>query len=190
MKNKKSLVAIIALFLVIGVCISTYAVYKSSATGTATVDAAAWVIEVNGSDIVTSNTYTFAAADINWTSYGNGQAGTIAPGATGTITIKIDADGTQVPVDYVVEIGTKTASGVASPDFTTAGFTVTKASSSPDLTGTIAYNATSGQMEKTITLDVVWTGTDSTDKNAADVSLEGATISIPVTVTTTQHTGA
>lgn len=186
MKKKKNIVAIIVLFLVIGVCISTYAIYKSSATGTATATAAAWVITVNDTDIVTNNTYTFTGNDITWSNMvSNAATGTIAPGSTGQLTIRIDADGTQVPVDYEVEIGDVNVTGVAISD--DAGFTVTKAVSSPNLTGTINYDPTEHAMETTITLDVIWDGTDETDKNNADVGLAGSGISIPVTVTTKQH---
>ena len=188
MKNKKSLLAIIVLLVVVGVSVSTYAIYKSSANGTATATAAAWVVKVNNANIVTEDEYTFSESDIVWdNSVSNAHAGTIAPGSTGTIKIKIDADGTQVPVDYTVAIGTVTdgTNNVSAA----AGFTVTKATSSPDLTGTIDYSATEGEMEKEITLQVTWTGTaaDSDDKITADLGLASKTLRIPVTVTATQH---
>lgn len=190
MKNKKNLVAIIALFLVIGVSLSTYAIYKSSATGTATATAAAWVVKVNTTDIVTEDTYTFSASDIVWdNSVSNAKTGTIAPGSTGTITILVDADGSEVPVDYLASIGQVTVGGEnISAD---AGFSVDVKSGS-SLTGTIAQSDTAGDMEATIQLTVTWTGTagDLATKNSADVDLQGDTISIPVTVTATQHLGA
>ena len=195
MKNKKSLLAIIVLLIVVGACVSTYAIYKSSASGTATATAAAWVVNVNNSNIVTSDTYTFSAADIVWdNSTSNAASGTIAPGSTGTITILIDADGTQVPVDYTVALGQVTY-GSTTPYTNVsndAGFTVALKSGSPALTGTIAYSATEGEMEKIIQLQVTWTGTasDSDDKNAADVNLAAQNLQIPVTVTAAQHIGA
>lgn len=193
MKNKKSLLAIIVLLVVVGACVSTYAIYKSSASGTATATAAAWVVNVNNTNIVTNDTYTFSASDIVWdNSTSNAATGTIAPGSTGTITILIDADGTQVPVDYTVALGQVTY-GSSTPYTNVSsdtGFTIGVKSGSPALTGTIAYSATSGEMEKTIQLEVTWTGTDSTDKNAADVNLAAQNLQIPVTVTAAQHIGA
>ena len=42
-------------------------------------------------------------------------------------------------------------------------------------------------MERTITLDITWTGVDSAEANAADIDLAGDELSIPVTVTATQN---
>jgi len=183
LKGNKKFLVIALLLLFIAVSFGTYAIYKSSATGTKSVNAAAWVIQVqSGSEtaanIVQSNTFTLA--DITWDSNSRiGQAGTIAPGDHGTVTIKIDADGSQVDVDYAVSINTTSLNN--------SNFTVTADSNGDALSGTIAYNATSGTMEKNITLNVQWNGVDSTEANNADVALQGTQISIPVVVTVTQH---
>lgn len=186
-KGNKRLLAVIALLLLVVVSYPTYAIYKSSATGTASAEAAAWVVKVNNADIVSSDTFTFSSSDIVWdNSVSNAKTGTIAPGSTGTITILIDADGSEVPVDYTATLGSITAGGNAVSN--DAGFTVSVASGS-SLTGTIAQSDTDGAMEQTVVLQVTWTGTssDSDTKNTADLGLADATLSIPVTVTTAQH---
>lgn len=173
MKNKKNLVAIIALFLVIGVCISTYAIYRSTADGTATATAAAWTVYVNDSDIVTQDTFTFSESDIEWdNSSSHAVNGKIAPGSTGRITVRIDAGGAEVPVVYDISASTATP-----------GFTVNAASGSI-LTGTISAGG-----HTSVDLEVVWEGSSSDDesKNQTDVGLAGSEISIPVTVTATQQ---
>lgn len=183
MKGNKKYLVVAVLLLLVAVSFGTYAIYKSSATGTQSVNAAAWVVNVKSgskaeANIVSSNTFTLD--DITWdTTNRIGQNGTIAPGDRGTVSIKIDADGSEVAVNYVVAID---VAALNNPNFT-----VTADNSGDPLTGTIAYSATSGAMEKNITLNVVWTGVDNETANSADIDLQGTQISIPVTVTATQN---
>ena len=133
-------------------------------------------VEVEGTDIVANNTFTLDS--ITWATPTIGQNGTIAPGDHGTVDIVIDADGSQVAVGYEVSIDT---TALSNPNFTVT------AHSGSSLTGTIPYSATAGAMEVTVTLDVTWTGVDSTSANSADITLSGNPISIPVVVTATQN---
>ncbi len=188
MKGNKKLLVIAALLLLIAVSYSTYAIYKSSATGTGSIGAAAWVVKVQSgsqseANIVATNTFTLDT--IAWdTTDRVGQNGKIAPGDHGTVTIKIDADGSEVAVDYVVSIDT---TALNNPNFTVTADT---SNSAPGLTGTIPYSATAGDMERTITLNVVWTAVDDATAGGAnekDIALQGTSLSIPVTVTATQN---
>ncbi len=183
MKGNKKLLVIAALLLVACAGFATYAIYRSSATGTATVATATWSVKVNSTDIET-NAFTFGADDVNWTT-NPGKNGKIAPGATGTITLEIDATGSEVDVDYTVSVGTIK---VAGSDNTNTDFTVTPATST-DGSGTITYSTTANAMKKTITLNVVWSGADSDQptKDTADKAMAGKNITIPVTVTAKQH---
>lgn len=176
--NKKYLVVAV-LLLLLAVTYSTYAIYKSSATGTANATAAAWVVKVNNTNIVSSDTYTFTASDIVWNANENVAEGKVAPGSTGTIKLAIDTSEAEVAVDYLVQIGTVT---VNSSDNTNGNFTV----SATDTTGTIGVSSAG----KTINLTVVWTANDSTEANSADMGMAGEDIEIPVTVTLKQHVGA
>lgn len=183
MKGNKKFLVVALLLLLVAVSFGTYAIYKSSASGTKSVNAAAWIVKVQSgsqdeANIVSSNTFTLD--DIVWdTTNRIGQNGTIAPGDHGTVSIKIDADGSEVAVNYVVSID---VAALNNPNFT-----VTAAGSGDPLTGTIPYSATDGAMEKNITLNVVWNGQDSETANSADIALQGTEISIPVTVTATQN---
>ena len=181
-KGNKKLLVVIALLLLAVVSFSTYAIYKSSATGTASAEVAAWVVKVNGTDIVTTDEFTFSSSDIVWdNTVSNAKTGTIAPGSTGTITILVDATGSEVPVDYTAVIGDVTD---GSTKISNSNFSVAVKSGS-SLTGTIEQNDTS--MQSTITLAVTWDSVDSDAANTADMSLADATLSIPVTVTVSQH---
>ena len=176
MKGNKKILVVAILLLLIAVSYGTYAIYKSSASATGSVTAARWVVSVNDTDIVANNTFTLD--NIEWASPEIGQAGTIAPGDRGTITIDIDADGSQVAVGYKVEIGD------VSPE--NAQFTV-EAHSGNQLEGVIPYSATEGEMERSIVLDIVWEGIDTASANADDIALSGHDIEIPVVVTATQN---
>ena len=173
MKGDKKILVLSILVLLLAVCFGSYAIYKSSGTGTGGVDAAAWVVKVNNDDIVTSNTFTLN--NITWSGTRYGQNGKIAPGDRGTIDIVIDASGSEVGVAYTVDISQISTGN--------SNLTVAAASGS-SLTGTIAYGST---MTETVTLDVVWNGVDTTAANSADVTTAGTSISIPVTVTVTQN---
>lgn len=180
MKGNKKLLVIAALLLAVCIGIGTYAIYKASATGNATASTATWSVLVNDKDIETGS-FTFGANDIKWNAT-HGKNGKIAPGDTGTITLTIDADGSEVDVDYTVAVGDVTIDG---SNLSNSAFTVSPASSA-DASGTINYSATDGAMKKTITLNVTWTGTDETEQNSADLAIDGSTINIPVTVTAQQ----
>lgn len=184
-KGNKKLLVIAALLLLVGIGIGTYAIYKASATGNATVSTAAFVVKANDTNIETGS-FTFSASDISWTTTNSAVSGKIAPGATGTITLEIDATGSEVDVDYTVGIGTILVDGVANSN---SAFTVTGATSA-DASGTISYSTTANAMKKTITLNVVWTATDEATQNTTDLSMDGIDITIPVTVTAQQHIGA
>lgn len=170
-KNKKLLViAVLLLLVTIGF---SYAIYRSSTTTNGTVNAAAWSVKINGTDMDSVN-YTFTGANITWTT-NPGKAGTIAPGASGYIDIPVDADGSQVDVILTAALGSTTL-----PD----GMTVSLSPASQ----TIDYSATEGQMETTIRVNIAWSGTteDSNSKDGTDKTASGTSISIPVTLTARQ----
>ena len=181
-KGNKKLIIIAVLLLLAGVGIGTYSIYRSTATGTATVSTASWAVKVNGSSMET-NTFTFGSSDIVWSTNTSAVAGKIAPGSTGTISFEINATGSEVNVDYTATIDSVK---IDNATVTNSGFTVTPAVAS-DMSGTINYNATS--MKKKITLNVVWTGTnsDNSSKDAADKAMAGKDVKIQVTVTAKQH---
>ena len=64
MKGDKKILALSVMVLLLAVCFTSYAIYKSSASASGGVDAAAWVVKVNNSNIVTNNTFTLD--NITW----------------------------------------------------------------------------------------------------------------------------
>ena len=184
--KSKKLLLIAVLLLLATVTFTTYAIYRSSTSASASVGTAAWAVKVNGTNIETHTFTINPATDITWTTNTSAVSGKIAPGSSGTIDIEIDATGSEVDVDYTATIDSITIGGAA---VSNSGFTVAVASGS-SLTGTINYAATN--MKATIRLAVTWTGSnsDNSTKDNADLGMAGSTVTIPVTVTAKQHLGS
>lgn len=174
MKGNKKVLVLAVLVLLLSV-VGTYAIYRNSANGAGSVNAANWSVQINGTDIAQAS-FNFTGANIIWdtqTGYNN----TIAPGSAGHINIPVDADGSEVDVDIVATLGQATLP---------TGMTVSVHGGN---TQTINYSATAGAMEATVQLDIVWTGTDedTSVKDGTDLAVKGTTLSIPVTLTAKQH---
>lgn len=173
MKGNKKILVIAALLLLISVSFTTYAIYRTSFSGTGTVKAAAWSVKLKKGATEVQN-LNFDYSDITWTTL-TGYNNTIAPGSQGTITFTVDASGSEVDV----LVG-------ATVDQTNlpTGFTVTNVSDP----ATISYASGEGNMTATVTLTVAWAGTDedTTEKDESDLAKKGQNITIPVTVTAKQ----
>ncbi|MBR3208936.1 MAG: hypothetical protein IKF82_01575 [Bacilli bacterium] len=172
MKGNKKVLVLAVLVLLLSVA-GTFAIYRNSAAGTGTVDAAAWSVQVNGDDIETA-AFTFDYSDITWTTL-TGYNNTIAPGSTGVINIPVDATGSEVDVIVTAALGQATLP---------SGMTVSLATGSDSQT--IAYSSSS--MTTNVSLNIVWSGSDSdqSSKDESDLGVENTTISIPVTLTAKQ----
>ena len=175
MKGDKKILVAAILVLLLAVCFGTYAIYRATGSATGSIKAAAWSVKVNDTDIASTN-YTFDADDIHWTTL-TGYNNTIAPGSEGFIEIPVDADGSQVDVVLTATLGSTTLP---------TGMTATLASG--DDSKTIAYSSTSGAMETTVRINIAWAGAESDDatKDSNDLSFQGTTISIPVSLTAKQ----
>ena len=176
MKGNKKLLIVAVLLLLITVSFTTYAIYRQSATATGTVTAAAWHVEVDGHDLATTQTITLDLSSVVWNTNPSKVAGKIAPGATGTITIPVDATGSEVDVIVEAALG-----NIASkPD----GMTVALASGSNHVE--IPYAASN--MTGNVTINVTWTGelSDVATKDENDLSFAGEDIQIPVVLTARQ----
>ena len=181
-KRNKKLLVIAALLLLVTVSFGTYAIYRVTSTGTATVNTAAWAVKLNGtSQTSTTKTFTFTNSDIDWTNSKAAVADKIAPGATGTMTVELDATGSEVNVAYDVTVKSIKVDGVAISNDNE--FSVALNSSD---TGTLAYSATN--MKKNIVLDFNWVGTDSDEstKDAADIAINNKSIVVEVEITVKQ----
>ena len=175
MKGNKKVLTLAVLVLLLAVCFTTYAIYRSSAEGEGSVDAAKWSVQIDGTAIDSAN-YTFDGGDITWTSL-TGYNDTIAPGSEGYIEIPVDADGSEVDVLLTATLGSATLP---------TGMTVSLASGAGSQT--IAYSATEGAMETTVRINIAWAGaeSDTSAKDTTDKDVNDTTIQIPVTLTAKQ----
>ena len=176
MKGNKKILVLSVLVLLLTVVFSTYAIYRSSNTAGGEVTAAAWSVKI-GQDNLESVTKLFDAEDLVCTSTASKVAGKIAPDSVCTITIPVNATGSEVDVKVTAELDT---TNLTLP----TGMTVALASGSDSQT--IQYNASS--MTADVVLNVTWTGatTDTTAKDGTDKTAAGKTIQIPVTLTARQ----
>ena len=176
MKGDKKILVIAVLLLLLSVGFATYAIYKSSTSVSGTAKLAGWHVEVDSEDFTLSpqtTELTFTIADADCTTH-NGKNGTIAPGDVCTITIPVDATGSEVDVTVTASLGTVTG--------LPTGMTVTMDSEyeSQDIT----YSASN--MSTDIVIDIEWATEDSTARNALDVAAQGGDVTIPITLTATQ----
>ena len=186
MKGNKKVLVVAVLLLLIAVSYTTYAIYKTSVAGNAEVTAATWAVEFKdgATTIEDTDTITFTGAECTNAHVAEGK---IAPGATCTKTITLDASGTEVDVAYTVSTGTVTAEkgGSAVPTTTITNANAFTATLSP-ANGTIPMT---GSQTQELTLTVTWAGTDDSETdtiNGADTDLNGATITVPVTLVAKQ----
>ena len=177
-KGNKKLLVIALLLLLVTVSFGTYAIYRVKSTGTATVNTAAWSVKLNGtSQTSTTKTFNFTNDNISWTKSKAAVDNKIAPGANGTITLELDATGSEVNVAYEVNVKSIKVDGEVIPN--TNEFTVKLNSAD---TGKLAYSATN--MKKDIVLDFNWAGSDSDtdEKDMADIAINNKSIEIEVEV--------
>ena len=188
MKGNKKILVIAVLLLLIAVSYSTYAIYKTSVSGNASITAAKWEVEfLDGSTEIDDNfTLTFGTAEC--TGNNHVKDGKIAPGATCTKQIVLDTGASEVDVTYEVTVGTVLVNGSAMD----ANANPITASVSP-ASGTITYSSEGTARTPTLTVTVTWAGTDSdANPNAADTTIgEGPGVfTVPLTLVAKQVTGA
>ena len=114
MKGNKKLLIITILLLVITIGFTTYAIYKTSLSGTGTVTAATWNVSFADGQTTMSENFNiqFSSSDCNQANDGTNNhvaEGKIAPGVTCSKTIDVNATGTEVDVLLTAESGDITA---------------------------------------------------------------------------------
>ena len=174
MKGNKKVLALSILVLLLAVTFGTYAIYRSSAEGEGTVNAANWSVQIAGSDISSAD-FDFDASDVTWTTL-TGYNDTIAPGSEGYIDIAVDADGSEVDVILAATLDTTNLP---------TGMTATVQGGNSQ---TINYSATEGAMETTVRINIAWAGAESDNeiKDGTDLAVKGTSLSLPVTLTAKQ----
>lgn len=184
------LIAVLAVVMMFTMCFvgGTFAKYTSSGTGTDTATVAKWDIRVNGSEIATSDTFTFdlfqTITDSDLTSAENDIApadgSIIAPGTSGKFSIAIQ-NLSQVNATYAIDY-TVTNTGNIPVEFSTNGTDWKTDINELDVTNVAIELGT----DTTVTVQWRWVfdGNDTTD--TALGSAATATLTVAATVTATQ----
>ncbi|MBR3660767.1 MAG: hypothetical protein IKN63_02570 [Bacilli bacterium] len=181
MKGNKKIFVIAVLLLLIAVGYGTYAIYRETQNINGSVRTANWSVQLNGNNF-SSTALTFNLSQLTCDS-NPGQNGTIAPGAECYIDYVINADGSEV--DVVVEAALDTDNSSNIPTNMEVALGDTNGNAGPV---TIPYSATSGQMQKTVRLNVVWPGDilDDSTKDGEDLQDKNKNVTIAVKLTARQ----
>ncbi|MBR1883654.1 MAG: hypothetical protein IJ809_01710 [Clostridia bacterium] len=191
-KNKIFLAIICA--LLVGIVGTTYSRYTSSATAVASANMAKWNIELNGENISSeSKNFNVTAVKKTGVSNNNVVDGKIAPGQTLVASVEVDPTGSEVAVDYLINVGqiqtqgfdTDSEISLSKVVCTVDGVTSEAVKTGDgyifyeDLTNVLAGN------KALVEAYVEWTDSD----NAADTANGNAALSIvvPMQVTVRQH---
>lgn len=192
MKKKKVLAVLVALLLVIGAGVYTYARYTFTRTGNGNAEVARWTASLtDGANALTDNfNLPMTLSTNNYVVNGK-----IAPNRSATASLVVDLTGTEVATDIEVSIGSITGL----PDgMTISGVTATPLGGSATAltlndgkySTTIELNAGKTAISaNTVTLEITatWTNSDANDADDTTHGTTGGSLSIPVTVTAKQH---
>lgn len=182
MKGNKKVLAVALLLLLVAVSFGTYAIYRSSVDGTATITAAEWAAvikkDVNGTQTELSADFDLTGADFVCTGGHSKVAGKIAPGDTCTATIVVDLTGSEVDAKVGATLDTTGLNN---------RFTATVKDAGTAVTQEVAVPYAASNMTKTFTVELAWDGTDNETVNPTDTdTLAGEDIEIGLTLTAHQ----
>lgn len=184
MKNKKTLIIVILALLIVLVLVGTWAFskYTTDLTGTGSATVAKWSFQSNEG---TTTLTTVSLVDTTLNS--KVVDGKIAPGTDGTFDIGIDASGSEVAVDYTVEISNLKNCPTNLKFYSDSSFTneITAVDGVYTVEGSIALAA----VDTAVTVPIYWQWPyETTDGDGIDTT-EGeaaATMTFDVKVTGTQ----
>jgi len=191
-KNKKrALGLLVALLLISGAGVYTYARYTTSFTGTGTVDVAKWAVELKQGDAAVSENFVL---DLTLAENSNVAEGKMAPGRSATAQLVLNLEGTEVATDYEIDLsqvsGLPTGMTISEVKETVGTGTATPLTgSNGKYTGDLTLTEVTDSKTVTFDITVAWENADENDANDTATGTANANISIPVTVTAKQHIG-
>jgi len=204
-KTKRGILVAIILVCLIALIAGTYARYTGSGTVNVAAQLAKWHVELNGSDISESSQIVQVPLTYDANEYVKN--GKLAPGRSATLAVEVDPSGSEVAVDYTFDIDTDAlaeslelnSSSAISITGATYSIGSGAAQNATFTNGLITVNESLADVEagKSVTVSVTVTWDNANDANNASDTAEGVasygagengkTITIPVTVTATQH---
>ena len=195
MKKRKVLAVLVALLLVVGAGVYTYARYITTKAGSGDVEVAKWTATVKQGGTAVTDDFTLGLTLSENAYVANGK---IAPARSATATLVVDLTGTEVATDIEVDLGSVTGlpTGMTISGVTANGAAMTKTGNV--YSTTVDLNAAKTAISSnTVTLVITATWDNASDAyNANDTGFGDGTndadwtLQIPVTVTAKQHIGA
>lgn len=187
--KKKSLGILVALLLIAGAGVYTYARYTSSFVGTGTAEVAKWSVNLKqgGSAVAENFELTITPNENEFVAEGK-----MAPGRTATAKLVLDLTGTEVAVDYEIDLSSvpnlPEGMEIASVKATVDG---EQAQELNQTNGVYSGYVALANVSKTITFDITlnWENLEANNTANTNTGKAAADISIPVTVTAKQHIG-
>lgn len=195
MKKRKVLAVLVALLIVVGAGVYTYARYITTKTGSGDVEVAKWTATVKQGGTAVSDDFdlTLTLSDNDYVVNGK-----IAPNRSATATLVVDLTGTEVATDIEVDLGSVTGlpTGMTISGVTANGSAMTKTGNV--YSTTVDLNAAKTAISSnTVTLVITATWDNANDANNANDTGFGDgtndadwTLEIPVIVTAKQHIDA
>lgn len=160
----------------------TLAKYTTAVTGTGTASVAAWSFKVNNQSTATITGIALTDTTLN----SKVTSGKVAPGTDGQLQVSLDATGSDVAIDWTVEIS-NVANKPTNLKFysdNTFNTPLTETSGKYTVSGTIALNA----VGTAVTVPIYWKWAyETTSGDAADTGDQGKAMTFDIGITGTQQ---
>ena len=187
MKKKKVLAVLVALLILAGTGVYTYARYVYTKSGSGSKNVATWAVVLKQGGSPVTDDFELA---LTLSTNNNVVNGKIAPGRSATATLVLDLTGTEVATDIEVDLSGVTGlpDGMSITGVTANGVAMT--SSAGVYKKIIQLNdAKTAISTNTVTLVITaaWLNNESNNANDTTFGSSAGTLTIPVTVTAKQH---
>ena len=201
MKKVYILISLIMLLVTFYEVANTFAKYTSEAEATAEIQAGAWVIEINSSDVSSSNSNRlFIINSLTYPSNAYVLSNKIAPSSSGYFDIIFDASGTSVAVRYDVTIDFSALDISDAIDFDSATVLVSGGDPIPlvrtgenTYSGIISLSNVVNERSVTTRYYLSWvddaTGQNDEEDSRLGVLREITNFNLPVSVVISQYSG-
>ena len=201
MKKVYILIFLIMLLFTTYEIANSYAKYTSEASGTASKQAGAWVVEVNDEEITSSSsTKTFQIANLTYPANNYVLENKMAPTSTGYFDIEIDPTGASVAIRYDLTIDFSALSVSNAINFDSAYKVVNNVESATGIvktgantySGIIPLSEVKAGTSTTLRFYVAWTDDGTGTNDDADSALglsQDVSLALPVSVTVSQYLG-
>ena len=204
-KVKRGIVFLVILISLIALIGGTYARYTSSGTANAQIDIAKWSVKLNGQDITTQTRNVDVSLVYDENQYVSD--GKIAPGRTAHFDVVLDPTGSEVAIDYTFNINAAAIEqalelgSTSKIEITGAKYKVGNGQEQTavvDSNGLVSVSESLTQVENndavTVTVTLAWDN-DNDSNNVSDTNegiaaynaTNGKTITVPVSITASQH---